>query len=363
MIWVSVNSSNIQRTMKRVNKGRAEINCKSFPAFFVSDFLSNFFRIFLLTLIQSESKNFKNRANDYFFLSRPFFSFRSSLYNLITWCLTRNNISMFVSVLMKLSRPANLSPRSRVRTIFLPSSSHVQINPNSPPTVASLFDDDLLDRNENYLRKLDPTVDNLAKLIGQVNQNEVKKRQAGNKAPVNNRNATKLTKAKKHRRRNDKFLHRRPINSNDERLTDRDKFSSTSIDYVDCVAVGWGQYRNSGDLSDALLKIEVPIQNIKRCVVDDDVVEHVKWPERNSANFTFIKTQFSSRNSFNLTFQVRRGLFGFCFATSKPALVCRKHGRTRGSVRWRLGRRTSMQNWQKRALDPRGNHVVWVGMR
>lgn len=173
---------------------------------------------------------------------------------------------------MKLSRAANLAPKSRVKTIFLPSSAHIQINPNDAPKIASNIDDDLFDRNENYLRRVERDVDvnKLAAMIAQVNQNEIKKNQAVNKtqqqlrSPTDNRNSSKLTKAKKHRRRNDKFLHRRPTTPSDEYWLNRDKFASSSIDYLDCVAVGWGKYRNSGDLSDALLKIEVPIHNIKR---------------------------------------------------------------------------------------------------
>lgn len=176
---------------------------------------------------------------------------------------------------MKLSRAANLAPRSRVKTIFLPSSAHIQINPNDAPKIPSNNgDNDLFDRNENYLRRMerDVNVNKLADMIGQVNQNEIKKNQAVSKtqqkqqlrSSSDNRNSSKLTKAKKHRRRNDKFLHRRPTTSNDEYWLNRDKFASSSIDYLDCVAVGWGKYRNSGDLSDALLKIEVPIHDIKR---------------------------------------------------------------------------------------------------
>jgi hypothetical protein len=172
------------------------------------------------------------------------------------------------SVLMKLSRAANLSPQSRVRTIFLPSSTSIHINPNNSPKTVLSSDSDLYDRNENYLRALEPNANHLYDLIAQVNQKEMKKRQAGSRAKLRSTesavNTTKVVKSKRHRRRNDKFLHRRPANLNDEYLMNPVKFASSSIDYFDCVAVGWGKYRNSGDLSDALLKIEVPIQNIKR---------------------------------------------------------------------------------------------------
>lgn len=166
---------------------------------------------------------------------------------------------------MKLSRAANIAPKSRVKTIFLPSSAHIKINPNDAP---ENNDNDLFERNENHLRRTGRDVNELVNRIAQVNQNEIKKRQASNKTQVrlsnDNRNSTKVIKTKKHRRRNDKFLHRRPTTPADEYWLNRDEFSSSSIDYFDCVAVGWGKYRNSGDLSDALLKINVPLHDIKR---------------------------------------------------------------------------------------------------
>lgn len=170
---------------------------------------------------------------------------------------------------MKLSRAADLTPNSRVRTISLPSTAQVQVNPNNAPAKSpSNTDDDLFDRNDNYLRKMNVNVNKLANLIAQVNQNEIKKRTAGNRTLLRSAddsgNSTKVIKSKRHRRRNDKFLHRRPTTSDDKYWMSRNEFASSSIDYLDCVAVGWGKYRNSGDLSDALLKIEVPIQHIKR---------------------------------------------------------------------------------------------------
>lgn len=177
--------------------------------------------------------------------------------------------SPFSAALMKLSRPANLQPKSIIRTIFLPSSSHVHVNPNifSPSSFVDDNDDDKFDRNENYLRKVDTKkkVQNIVSLIAQVNEREVKKRQAAtSKTQVRSSDMSKAN-SKKHRRRNDKFLHRRKPTI-DDYLIHRvaPPPSSSSVDYIDCVAVGWGKYKTSGDLSDALLKIEVPIQNIKR---------------------------------------------------------------------------------------------------
>lgn len=194
-----------------------------------------------------------------------------------------------ILALLKLSRGANLLPRSIVKTIILPSSSHVHVNPNvnipSLSTVATTNtasddhdDDDKFDRNENYLRKVDNMkVQNIVSLIAQVNEKEVKKRQTMNKTLIRTPSTNELLKtktninnnSKRHRRRNDKFLHRRKPSIADYLLF-RDVASSStnspssSVDYTDCVAIGWGKFQNSGDLSDTLLKIEVPIQNIKR---------------------------------------------------------------------------------------------------
>lgn len=195
---------------------------------------------------------------------------------------------------MKLNRAADLTQNSRVRTIFLPSSAQVQVNPNNVPANSpSSNDEDLFDRNENYLRKMNANFNKLANLIAQVNQNEIKKRTAGNRTTVlrsadESGNSTKVIKSKRHRRRNDKFLHRRPTSSDDKYWMNRDEFASNSIDYFDCVAVGWGKYRNSGDLSDALLKIEVPIQNIKRYLFpcfDDSHLEFID-PKTGSSEST-----------------------------------------------------------------------------
>lgn len=201
---------------------------------------------------------------------------------------------------MKLSRPANLSPKSRVRTIFLPSSSHIRINPtrNGPPAMPWNADDDnddddnllKLDRNENYLRKLDSSIKgkSLVDRIRKVNRNEIAKRESSrirlrfdddnsendDEDEIKTKNVNKQYKnstssiPKKKSRRNDKFLHRRPTNPEDYELfmsaKDKQPMSASSIDYYDCWTVGWGKWMEKGDLSDVLLKIDVPIHNMKR---------------------------------------------------------------------------------------------------
>lgn len=183
--------------------------------------------------------------------------------SVFVWALIKRNFHFFL-VLMKLSRAANIAPKSRVKTIFLPSSAHIQINPNNAPLTALNHDNNLFERNENFLRGMELDVNKL------IYQDGIKKQQASNKTQIesleDNRNSTKVTKSNRHRRRNDKFLHRRPTTSADEYWLKHDEFASSSSNYLDCVAVGWGKYRDSEDLSDALLKIEVPIHEIKRYV-------------------------------------------------------------------------------------------------
>lgn len=186
-------------------------------------------------------------------------------------------------VLLKLSRPANISPNSKVKRISLPPDVYTEINSNDYlkpfATSNSNHDQHFYDRQENYLRKLivNENVSNLAEMIAKVNQNELNKRQTDNKTNILKiSNANKVvaptispkiqTKPKRNRRRNDKFLHRRPTNANDDYLIKRDNVASNSIDYIDCVATGWGKSTRNGELTDKLLKIDVPIQNIKRFV-------------------------------------------------------------------------------------------------
>lgn len=188
---------------------------------------------------------------------------------------------------MKLTRPANLSPKSRVRTIFLPSSSHTKINPTRTEPSADDYDDNddnnllKLDRNENYLRKLGRS---LADMIRKVNRNEIARRESsttklrkhtesdGNEPKTVNsnnffRNSTVMDSGKRNKRRNDKFLHRRPTNPEDYELfmsLKDNQPASSGIDYYDCWTVGWGKWMERGDLSEVLLKIDVPIHDMKR---------------------------------------------------------------------------------------------------
>lgn len=187
---------------------------------------------------------------------------------------------------MKLTRGATLTPTSRVRTIFLPSSSHIQINPSQSVAEATTTEpltnvDDINERNENFLRKIDASKTNenfILNKIRQINLNEVSKRNKGkfrfeddNRIIRNTTTKPPSILTKKNRRRNDKFLHRRPTNPEDYELFSsmnvRDRERPTGTNYYDCMTAGWGKFSTSGDLSDVLLKIDVPIHNIKRLIM------------------------------------------------------------------------------------------------
>jgi hypothetical protein len=162
-------------------------------------------------------------------------------------------------------------------------------SPSSPNVIKSTsLNDDLFERNENYLRNVDkfPKIDKESALeekknvsfilnkLKEINLNEVAKRNKSkfryeNKnAPENhNRNSTRpaMIPAKKNSRRNDKFLHRRPTNPEDYELFNlKEHNRPSSVNYYDCMTAGWGKFSSSGDLSDVLLKINVPIHHIKR---------------------------------------------------------------------------------------------------
>jgi hypothetical protein len=120
-----------------------------------------------------------------------------------------------------------------------------------------------LDRNENYLRKLknninsnsnnapQVSVNSLIDKIHKVNRNEMSRRESklkprldDNVGIISSNNATSK-RNKKHRRRNDKFLHRRPTKPEDYELfmnlKDNQKPQNNpqqSIDYYDCTTFG-----------------------------------------------------------------------------------------------------------------------------
>lgn len=203
---------------------------------------------------------------------------------------------------MKLSRPAVISKASKVIPITLPFTNQ-RIIPNENLEMNPIklnYNEDLFDRNENYLRKLSVSrnVKNLTKKIDAINAKESNFRKLD--VPFN-REELKQPESKNSRRRNDKFLHHRQHGNDkfafrnedyDLMNSNSDKSPSKGISYVDCVAtgelksdlnsvkpfknfviLGWGKYTHSNQLSDVLLQTKVPIHNLSLC---EDVYESVR---------------------------------------------------------------------------------------
>ncbi|KAL5284960.1 hypothetical protein ACFFRR_006964 [Megaselia abdita] len=203
-------------------------------------------------------------------------------------------------VLMKLSIPANISNESNIRKICLPfifdemqqsvddgttssSSSGFVLDP------ISTHDLDSLDKAENYLRSTRyrnnggnvTSYPSMKELLSTKIMNRLEgRRRRRQSRSTRNRNRM--------RRRNDKFMRgfSREDNEDDEEVTMKDDRwvgsynrrrvnddggKSSSIDdykdlpYIDCLATGWGKSNKTGDLTEILLKTNVPLHNNIRC--------------------------------------------------------------------------------------------------
>lgn len=168
-------------------------------------------------------------------------------------------------------------PESHVKTIFLPSSSHTRINPSynvASSVITSKKITSLVSLSQK-LKQPETSRKLIIEKMKHINLTEILKRNKEGKLLIQD-NSTKtvynISKRppslliKKYRRRNDKFLQRRKTNPEDYDLfmSVRDKERTKGIDYIDCMTAGWGKFSSSGSLSDVLLKINVPIHNIKR---------------------------------------------------------------------------------------------------
>lgn len=197
-------------------------------------------------------------------------------------------------VLMKLSGPANISNESNIRKICLPfifdesiqSTFDVAGAQDLPrPQLLDSLDLDTLDKAENYLRSTRyrntfPTSQNGSALYPSMK--ELLSTKILNR--LNGRRRRRQSRSAK-RRRNDKFM--RGFSEEDDRdgvqdegvrkddrwgsynrkVNDDGGKSSSSIEdykdlpYIDCLATGWGKSNKTGDLTDILLKTNVPLHN------------------------------------------------------------------------------------------------------
>lgn len=180
-------------------------------------------------------------------------------------------------VLMKLSKPADLSRSSHIRRICLPfmlRETPVQEAPAPPPAPASDDDmlsqqlelDDVPEKIDNFLRSAQsrrryrnvtaPTSINMSmrelmnmKILNRLRQS-LKQSQRSPRS------------LKRTRRRNDKLM-KLQLESEPETQFARGQ-DSHEMPFMDCVATGWGKANISGDLSSQLLKTQVPLHQNRR---------------------------------------------------------------------------------------------------
>ncbi|EDV48811.1 transmembrane protease serine 9 [Drosophila erecta] len=184
-------------------------------------------------------------------------------------------------VLMKLSKPADLTRASNIRRICLPfllaespdqSQSQSQSEAVSP---ASSADEDVLIQ-QLELEDVPEKIDNFLRSV------QSRRRYRNVTAPsmkelMNMKILSRMRQAlaqrsprshKRSRRRNDKLMKLGPRRESDDsaeqkrlKVSDEPK----EMAFVDCVATGWGKANISGDLSNQLLKTQVPLHQNGRC--------------------------------------------------------------------------------------------------
>lgn len=197
-------------------------------------------------------------------------------------------------VLMKLSIPANISNESNIRKICLPfifdemiqSVDDGTTSPSSSGFIAdplSTHDLDSLDKAENYLRSTRYHNSNMSSGTIYPSMKELLSTKIMNRLEGRRRRRQSRSTRNRNRmrRRNDKFMRgfSREDNEDDEEVRKNDRWSSynrrvnddggksSSIEdykdlpYIDCLATGWGKSNKTGDLTEILLKTNVPLHN------------------------------------------------------------------------------------------------------
>ena len=172
-------------------------------------------------------------------------------------------------VLMKLSKPADLSRSSHIRRICLPfmlREAPAQEAP-APATDEDILSqqlelDDVPEKIDNFLRSAQsrrryrnvtaPSSINMSmrELMNMKILNRL--RHSLMQSPRSPRSL------KRTRRRNDKLM---KLQLQSEQET---QFAKVEMPFMDCVATGWGKANISGDLSTQLLKTQVPLHQNRR---------------------------------------------------------------------------------------------------
>lgn len=179
-------------------------------------------------------------------------------------------------VLMKLSKPADLSRSSHIRRICLPFMLRESSSPQggdavgsaagaidaAVPTPDDLQLDEVPEKIDNFLRSVQSR--RRYRNVTAANSLDMSMRELMNMKILNRlRQATQRTprSKKRTRRRNDKLM-KLQLESEQER--DLQLTREREMPFFDCVATGWGKANISGDLSHELLKTHVPLHHNRR---------------------------------------------------------------------------------------------------
>lgn len=161
-------------------------------------------------------------------------------------------------VLMKLSTPADMSWSSNIRKICLPFvfDENTQSSLEQSQQDSQIDDFGALEKDDNFLRKVRirhknftlPSMKELlsTKISGLMHRSMNSRR--GREFPP--------------KRRNDKLM----AGFGDELYEAKHESVQEVKDlpYIDCVATGWGKSNISGDITDILLKTDVPLHSSAR---------------------------------------------------------------------------------------------------
>lgn len=187
-------------------------------------------------------------------------------------------------VLMKLSKPADLSRTSHIRRICLPfmlrestdatadgaAAAGAMDAAAAAPELDDLQLDEVPEKIDNFLRSVQSRrrYRNVTAAASESASLDMSMRELMNMKILNRlRQATlqqtqRTPRSKKRtRRRNDKLM-KLQLASDQERDLQPDR--EREMPFFDCVATGWGKANISGDLSHELLKTHVPLHQNRR---------------------------------------------------------------------------------------------------
>lgn len=184
-------------------------------------------------------------------------------------------------VLMKLSRPANIFHESQIRKICLP---FISASTNYENNLNEHYNDDLLNsyadisKDENYLRRAKylqnltslPTIkDVMSKSFLRfvedgASSTDSSSERSGRKIANRRRNDKFFQEKNAHNRRTDNGYAYLMQSPEIVKQSSHNRKNNQEIPYTDCIATGWGKSEIDGDLTDILLKAQVPIHNNAR---------------------------------------------------------------------------------------------------